>query len=68
MRLIKVHPLRENFLLCVECGKWHSTRDLYADTDGEPFKAYYCEACIKAKGYTQFIDHSRHLVTGGTLR
>jgi hypothetical protein len=32
-------------VLCVRCDKWEPENKCYADLEGEPFKAFYCEAC-----------------------
>jgi hypothetical protein len=32
-------------VLCVCCNKWEPESKCYADLDGEPFKAFYCEKC-----------------------
>ena len=36
---------------CCKCQKrTESDRDVYADLDGEPFKAYYCSGCVGKPG------------------
>lgn len=32
-------------VLCIRCEEWESEDKCYADLDGEPFKAFYCETC-----------------------
>lgn len=48
--LVRVSPI--NFerdknmrLLCVECNNWHPVPDVWADLNGAPFRAYYCNPC-----------------------
>ena len=38
----------EFFPKCIKCEKKISSRDGFADLDGEAYKAYYCEPCATA--------------------
>ena len=32
---------------CIKCGSWTRLANVYADLDGEAFKAYYCvDTCV----------------------
>lgn len=31
---------------CIECGKRRHSSRMHADIEGEPYKAFYCPACI----------------------
>lgn len=48
LRPVNVNPYNTQRVLCSQCGKWSPDRDTYADIEGEPFKAYWCSACIVA--------------------
>jgi hypothetical protein len=38
-------PLKDGQrLICVKCNEWKA---IFADLDGEPFKAYYCADCAQ---------------------
>jgi hypothetical protein len=47
MNLQRVKPwgAKPYNLLCLQCGEWDLDAKCYADLDGEPFKAFYCEKC-----------------------
>lgn len=48
MKLEKVNLLPAFTFACIKCGfvaMSHLVNELWADLDGEPFKAYYCESC-----------------------
>ena len=38
---------------CIACGKrTYNTEEWFADLDGEPFKAYYCQVCGNAQTHS----------------
>jgi formate dehydrogenase maturation protein FdhE len=50
MRLV---PVTKNMwngvkLICVSCLQINDSEYMWADLDGEPFKAYYCNPCADA--------------------
>lgn len=53
MRLEQVTG-RPFIVFCLKCGKKQYAGDVdgqkpvYADMDGEPFKAYYCSECVES--------------------
>lgn len=48
MNLKPVNPKSPAFnARCYRCGKLTQSKDLYADLDGAPFKAYYCRECTQ---------------------
>ena len=51
MNLQPTNPMPVFQPTCIQCGKqMQSDREvIYADSDGEPFKAYYCEPCATAR-------------------
>lgn len=48
MRLSKVRPGNQHFTVtCRQCLTRVSSEALWADLDGPPFQAYYCDECRK---------------------
>ena len=49
MNLQPVYPNRAQpvYVLCCACEKMAKDTASFADLDGEPFKAFYCEACAE---------------------
>lgn len=43
-------------LTCANCNDRISSRNAYADLDGEPFKAYYCDSCRRK---LEYVEQSR---------
>ena len=46
------HGLR---VCCYKCAAWINLADAYADSDGEPWKAYYCSGCHRE------FENEKHL-------
>ena len=48
MSLIPVYPARHPafYARCKDCGETKDSPSLFADTDGEAFKAYICAKCV----------------------
>jgi len=50
MKLVRVDPQQNQpvcYVTCSGCGKEGTTREAYADLEGESFKAYYCPECVE---------------------
>lgn len=50
MRLQRVNQTLGFYFTCIKCafhGLSYKVKEVWADLDGEPFKAYYCEICVK---------------------
>ena len=51
-------------LTCCECGQRFRDKELYADLDGTPFAAFYCEPCAEqvapsqVDGILTFAQHN----------
>ena len=66
MRLVRVQPRPAFYATCVKCKRRVLTdsggdyrvkaEPVYADLDGEPFRAYLCQDCIPLG--TTFVDPS----------
>ena len=47
LKPVNPEPQPGQRLLCASCGKMKEARKMFADLDGEPFKAYYCSECTQ---------------------
>lgn len=47
MRMSTVSPEPAFYADCIKCGRrmLSNRESMFADLDGEPFKAYYCQTC-----------------------
>jgi len=49
---------------CCKCGRYFRDKELYADLDGTPFHAFYCEPCAESvapeqvDGILTFAQHN----------